>query len=670
MLLVFMIYEKSYMFNHSYSRPFVMLIMCAAIGTVSASLAADWTNPIVPQRADPHVYLHEDGYYYLVATVPEYDRIELRRASTLDGLTEAEPKVIWRKHDKGEMGAHIWAPEIHYIESKWYVYFTSAPAEHVWEIRPYALECQDQNPLAGDWEEKGRIKLNWESFALDGTTFAHDETRYFVWTQRGAAPYDGTNIYIAEMDTPTSITGESVMLTHPEYAWETRGHRVNEAPAVLIRHGKVFLTYSASATDANYCLGMLTANADADLLDPKSWTKSRKPTLKSDSKNSQFGPGHNCFTTTPDGKTDIVVYHSRNYERIEGDPLHNPDRATRAQAIRWKIDGTPSFDVPVADGSYRIPTDLSFKPPKKLVSTNPLITELFTADPAPLVVDDAVYLYVGQDLGPEKYNMPNWRVYSTTNMVEWKDEGARLKPSDFEWSTGGNNAWAGHTIEKDGKFYWYVTVNHGDIHGKAIGVAVGDSPTGPFKDARGTALVTNDMTKATSISWDDIDPAAFIDNDGQAWIFWGNQKCYYAKLKDNLIELDGPIQVVPDAEVGNRFTEAPWIHKHNGRYYLSYASGFPEKTAYSVSDRITGPWEYKGLLAEGAQNCNTMHQGIISFKGQNYFFYHSGMAQFDETNTNGGGSFRRSVCVDYLYYNEDGSIKPIIQTSQGVDRVE
>ena len=325
------------------------ITMTAHAGTMS------WKNPIVRERADPHVFLHSDGYYYLVATVPEYDRIELRRAKTIDGLSSGQKKTIWKKHSSGEMGAHIWAPEIHNIDGKWYVYFTAAPAENIWDIRPYVLECDDQNPLTGDWEEKGRIKLAWESFSLDGTTFEHKGKRYFVWTQRGSAPYDGTNIYIAEMDTPTSIIGEPVMLTYPDYEWETRGYRVNESPAVLVWKDKVYMTYSAAATDHNYCLGLLTADADADLLDPKSWTKSPEPVLKSDEETSQYGPGHNSFTTTPDGKKVILVYHARDYlfrDGVDGNALYNHDRATRAQELKWDADGNPVFGPPVKDGSY------------------------------------------------------------------------------------------------------------------------------------------------------------------------------------------------------------------------------------------------------------------------------------------------------------------------------
>ena len=313
-----------------------------------------WTNPIVPQRADPHVTLHSDGYYYLAATVPEYDRIELRRARTLDGLSTAEPKVIWRKHERGEMGAHIWAPELHFLDGKWYVHFTAGKAEEIWAIRPYVLEGTGANPLEATWTEKGRVQLGWESFSLDATVFEHRGTRYYVWTQT-ENNVKGTNLYIARMDTPWSITGKITRITQPDYEWEKRGHWVNEGPAVLIRNGRVWMTYSASATDANYCLGLLSADENADLLDAASWRKSPLPVFASYEPASQFGPGHNSFTTTPDGKTDILVYHARNYARIQGDPLRNPDRGTRAQILRWNADGSPDFGAPAPDGPYVVP---------------------------------------------------------------------------------------------------------------------------------------------------------------------------------------------------------------------------------------------------------------------------------------------------------------------------
>ena len=303
-----------------------------------------------------------------------------------------------------------------------------------------------------------------------------------------------------------------------------------------------------------------------------------------------------------------------------------------------------------------------------LYAENPIITDKFTADPAPMAYRNKVYLYVGQDEGQGGYNLPRWKVYSSSNMVDWKEENTKLKPTDFDWSKG--EAWAGHTIEKNGKFYWFVTCEHKSIHGKAIGVAVANSPTGPFRDAIGKALITSDMTSDNDRhSWEDIDPAVFTDDDGTSYLFWGNRDCYWAKLKDNMIELDGPIHDIPRDQMV-RYTEAPWVHKHGDLYYLSYASGFPEKIAYSVSRSITGPWKPVGVLAEGAQNSNTIHQGIITFKGKDYFFYHSGMIQHDQKagqGHNGGSSFRRSACIDYLYYNEDGTMKTVIQTSTGVE---
>lgn len=325
------------------------LFLSAAPAAVSAT-APEFNNPLVQQRADPHVTLQPDGWYYFTATVPEYDRIEVRRARSLDDLGKAKAEVVWRKHAKGEMGAHIWAPEMHRIDGKWYIYFTAGRSDKIWEIRLYVLECESDDPLRGPWKERGQLKTGWESFALDATTFALGDKRYLLWTQR---PKDSgkhqTDIYIAPMDTPLSISGPAVLLTEPEYAWEKVQHAVNEAPAVLVKNGRVFMTYSASATDANYALGMLTAPANANLLDRASWTKAAQPVFKSSEANSQYGPGHNSFTTTPDGKTDLLVYHARNYRDIVGEALRNPDRHTRAQPITWRPDGTPDFGTPVAD---------------------------------------------------------------------------------------------------------------------------------------------------------------------------------------------------------------------------------------------------------------------------------------------------------------------------------
>ncbi|WP_171144199.1 family 43 glycosylhydrolase [Streptomyces sp. S3(2020)] len=334
----------------------LLVALTAALGTAPAqaavpdSPAVTYTNPIAEKRADPHIFKHTDGYYYFTATVPEYDRIVLRRATTIQGLSTASEVTIWTKHTSGVMGAHIWAPEIHFIDGKWYVYFAAGSTSDVWAIRMYVLEGTGANPLTATWAEKGQIKTTWESFSLDATTFVVNGVRYLAWAQRNPSEDNNTSLFIAKLSNPWTISGTPAELSQPTLSWETIGYKVNEGPA-LIQHGdKVFMTYSASATDANYCLGMLTASATADLTNPASWTKSSTPVFQSSAATSQYGPGHNSFTVSEDGKSDILVYHDRSYKDISGDPLNDPNRRTRVQKVYWKADGTPDFGIPVADG--------------------------------------------------------------------------------------------------------------------------------------------------------------------------------------------------------------------------------------------------------------------------------------------------------------------------------
>ena len=293
---------------------------------------------------------------------------------------------------------------------------------------------------------------------------------------------------------------------------------------------------------------------------------------------------------------------------------------------------------------------------------NPIIRDRFTADPAALVHGGRVYLYTGHDQATPQdpfFVMRDWRLYSSDDMVNWEYHGSPISVQTFSWAKG--DAWASQVIERDGKFYFYSTVRHATIPGFSIGVAVADRPTGPFRDARGSALITNDMTRGaivngTEMDWDDIDPTVFVDDDGQAYLFWGNTKLRYAKLKSNMIELNGPIV---DLELP-KFTEAPWIHKYNGKYYLSYAYGFPEQIAYATADRITGPYTFQGVINDVIPNSPTNHQSIIEFGGKWYFFYHTAALP-------GGGEFRRSVSVERMFYNPDGTIRPITQARNGLD---
>lgn len=313
-------------------------------------------NPLIIQRADPYIYKHTDGYYYFSASVPAYNLIELRRSKTIAGLAHAIPRTIWRKHDTGtgEESELIWAPEIHFIDGKWYVYYaashtTDFDENGMFQHRMYVIECDASDPMATEdnWIERGRVQTPIDSFALDATTFDHQDKLYYVWAQKDPEIFGNTNIYISEMENPWTLKTKPVLLTKPEYDWETQIFAVNEGPAILHRNGKFFLTFSGSATDENYCMGMLYANEDADLLDPSSWTKLDHPVFTSDIKNNLLGPGHNSFTVSEDGAKDLLVYHIRNYADIKGDPLYDPNRHTMIQSFDYDENGFPVFGNPI-----------------------------------------------------------------------------------------------------------------------------------------------------------------------------------------------------------------------------------------------------------------------------------------------------------------------------------
>jgi beta-xylosidase len=285
---------------------------------------------------------------------------------------------------------------------------------------------------------------------------------------------------------------------------------------------------------------------------------------------------------------------------------------------------------------------------------NPIIAHKFTADPTVILSDGTVYLYTGHDEAPidaHSYVMNEWLCFSSTNLVDWKDHGALLKPTDFKW--GVSNAYASKVVEYDGRFYWFVALTPANSKGKAIGVAVADSPLGPFRDARGSALIDDRFGLVPGS--DNFDPTVLIDDDGSAYIFWGKNVCYYAKLKDNIIELDGEIRPLNLPQ----FMEGAHVHKRNGWYYLSYGYGFPERVGYAMSRSIHGPWEFKGILNEIAGNCETNRPAILDIGSRTYFFYHNGGLK-------NGGSHRRSICIDHLVYRDDDTINRVIMTSEGI----
>lgn len=289
------------------------------------------------------------------------------------------------------------------------------------------------------------------------------------------------------------------------------------------------------------------------------------------------------------------------------------------------------------------------------IAQNPIIQTNYTADAASLVYKDRFYIYAGRDEATTTgrwYRMHEWRIYSSEDMVNWTDHGPKLLPTDFSWASG--DAWATECIYHKGKFYWYITAHHKELGTKAIGVAVSDSPTGPFVVAKETPLITSAMTP-TKGGFDEIDPTVFVDDDGQAYLYWGNGTCKYVKLNDDMVSFSGKIEYVDVAKYG----EAPWLQKINNTYYLSYSSNSPSTIEYATSKSATGPWKYQSRILEIVENCVTSHQAITEFKDRWYFVYHNGILPE-------GGSFRRSVCIEEFTFKPDGSMPLIKPTKEGI----
>jgi len=308
---------------------------------------------------------------------------------------------------------------------------------------------------------------------------------------------------------------------------------------------------------------------------------------------------------------------------------------------------------------------------------NPVIQTHFTPDPAPMIYKGKMYLYTGDDQpGFDFYTMTKWYVYSSDDMVNWTDHGSPISLESFSWAR--DRAWAAQCVERNGKFYWYICAQTVD-NNMAIGVAFSDNPTGPFKDALGKPLVTTG-------TWDNIDPTVYIDDDGQAYLYWGNSKLFYVKLNKDMTSFNGKIMEIPqsvEAFGGMRrpgksdevlqkqekfddvYVEGPWLYKRNKQYYMMYA-GMTNRTeclSYATSNSPTGPWKYQGkIMTDQPTNSFTNHGGIIDYKGNSYLFYHNALLP-------NGGSYGRSTAIEEFKYNPDGSIPKINITKEGVNPV-
>ena len=307
-----------------------------------------------------------------------------------------------------------------------------------------------------------------------------------------------------------------------------------------------------------------------------------------------------------------------------------------------------------------------------LLAQNPIICDRYTPDPAPYVHGDTLYLFVDHDDDVTEngyFTMRDWLLYCTVDMVNWTYLGTPITPKLFSWAKQDNDCWAAQCIERNGRWYWYCTATIKGQSYPGVGVAYASNPAGPYKG----------QSKPLVQGWFVIDPTVFIDDDGQAYLFWGNNNLWYSKLSRNMLALQGSTTKVnitdekafgpykgynDDGSPKPNYEEAPWIYKLNGKYYLEYAAGgVPEHWAYSTADKVSGPWTYQGKVMGEAKNSFTIHGGSVDFKGHSYMFYHNGALP-------GGGGFKRSTCVEEFTRNEDGSIPFIQFTTKGVNPIK
>ncbi len=296
---------------------------------------------------------------------------------------------------------------------------------------------------------------------------------------------------------------------------------------------------------------------------------------------------------------------------------------------------------------------------------NPIVQTVYTADPAPLVHNGRVYLYTGHDEdGSTWFTMKEWRVWSSADMVNWTDHGSPMSLATFRWASA--DAWAGQVVNRNGKFYWYVPVKNRATGRMAIGVGVSTSPTGPFTDALGRPLVENG----------EIDPTVFIDDDGQAYLYWGNPNLWYVRLNADMTSFSGSPTQIPLTTAGfgartgdstrpTLYEEGPWVYKRNGLYYNVFAAKCcSEFIGYSTAPGPTGPWTYRGqILATEGSHQGPGHHSLLQYPGKDdwYMVYHR--RPLGETDAN-----HRVTCIDKMYFNEKGLIKPIKITNEGVAR--
>ena len=337
------------------------IILCSCKETKTlVQKSKTFTNPLLSSGADPWC-IYKDGYYYYTNSTG--NNITLWKTDNIAALKTAEKKVVFTPPSTGPYSKELWAPEIHFLQGSWYIYFAADSGKNI-NHRLWVLENNSADPLKGEWILKGKLTTPGDKWGIDGSVFEHNKQLYVIWSGWQGDVNGSQNIYISMMKNPWTVEGSRTKISTPELTWETHGDlnnaddvphvNVNEGPEVLVHDDKVFLIYSASGcwTDF-YALGMLTASANSDLINPASWTKSPQPVFKQSIENSVYAPGHNSFFKSPDGKEDYILYHA-NAKPGQG---CGGFRSPRAQKFTWNQDGSPNFGVPVKEGEIlKIPS--------------------------------------------------------------------------------------------------------------------------------------------------------------------------------------------------------------------------------------------------------------------------------------------------------------------------
>lgn len=557
-----------------------------------------YTNPLLPSGADPWVTFH-DGYYYYTNTTGH--NITLWKTKNVVDLKSAEKKVVWSPPATGPYSKEIWAPEIHYLQGKWYVYF-AADSGNNFDHRMYVIENASKDPLEGKWEMKGQLNLPENKWAIDASVFENKKNLYVIWSGWKGDENGEQDIFIAQLKNPWTAEGKRTLISAPTLPWEKNGDlnnpndvkhvNVNEGPEILKHGDKLFLTYSASGCWTDYyALGMLTAGVHENLLDASSWKKSVQPVFKQSPENHVYATGHNSFFKSPDGTEDYILYHA-NSAPGQGCGRY---RSPRAQKFAWNADGTPNFGIPVAAGVHlNVPSGTD---EVTIIKKNPVFNFNFP-DPTVINVNGIYYAYATQGTYEGKSN--HIQVASSKDLFHWKYLGDAL-PQKPKWAS--YNFWAPDVIYDSAtkQYVMFFSAKNNDTSvNMCIGVAFSKNPQGPFID-KGSPILPGK-------GFSNIDPMALIDPKTKKKIlYWGSDfaPIRVQELNDDWKSFKKESAAKPVIFPGkeneySKLIEGTWVDYHNEKYYLYYSGDncCGDRANYAVmvarSDNPFGPFKTLG----------------------------------------------------------------------------